>query len=71
TAGIIQLRIGDPFLSSYQYLLYDGEGNLLKSAQITNTITEIELAKYAKGFFILTIKNKNRQLKSFKIVKAK
>ncbi len=67
----IQLKIGDPFLSSYRYLLYDGEGNLLQSAQIQNAVTEIDLGNYPKGFFILTIHNKSRQLKSFKIVKAK
>lgn len=67
----VQLKIGDPFLNSYRYLLYDGEGNLLKSAQIQNAVTEIELSNYSKGFFILTIQNKSRQQKSFKIVKAK
>ena len=71
TANKIQLKIGDPYLNSYRYLLYDGEGNLLQSAQIRNVLTEIELGNYPKGLFILTIQNKSRQLKSFKIVKAK
>lgn len=71
TTNTVQLKIADPFLSSYRYSLYDSEGRLLKSAQIRNTITEIELGSYSRSFFILTIQNNNRQLKSFKIVKAK
>lgn len=67
----IQLKIGDPFLNSYRYFLYDGEGRLLQSAQIRNTITEIELVSYNKGIFILTIQNNSRQVKTFKVVKAK
>ncbi|QNA44580.1 T9SS type A sorting domain-containing protein [Lacibacter sediminis] len=71
TTNTVQLKIADPFLSSYRYSLYDSEGKLLKSAQIRNTITEIELGSYSRSFFILNIQNNNRQLKSFKIVKAK
>ena len=63
TTNAIQLKIGDPFLSSYRYLLYEGEGNRLQSAQIRNTLTERELSHYPKGFFILTIENERGQFR--------
>jgi hypothetical protein len=66
----VRLKIGDPFLKSYQFFLYDAQGNLLKTGQVRNGITEIDLINYPKGIFLLTIKNKGRQTTSFKIVKA-
>ena len=70
TRNSVRLKIGDPFLKSYQFFLYDAQGNLLKTGQVRNGITEIDLINYPKGIFLLTIKNKGRQTTSFKIVKA-
>lgn len=70
TSNSVRLKIGDPFLNNYYFFLYDAFGNLLKSAQVRNETTEIDLTIYPKGIFLLTIKNKGRQATSFKIVKA-
>lgn len=70
TANSVSLTIGDPSLNNYWFYLYDAKGTLLKTSQVRNKITEIELANYPKGIFLLTITKKGRQATSFKIVKA-
>ncbi|WP_300672239.1 T9SS type A sorting domain-containing protein [Soonwooa sp.] len=52
-----------------KYDLYDVSGKLIKSNEILNEETQIDLQKENAGVYILRIFNDNKILKSFKIIK--
>lgn len=66
----VQLKIADPLLNGYTYFLYDVFGNMLKTAQVKDQVTSIELINYPKGIYILQLQNKGRQTTTFRIIKA-
>jgi len=51
------------------YHLYDAHGRIIKKEKITGKNTHIHLDKLASATYFLSVRNKNRTLKTFKIIK--
>jgi len=66
---IVKLRIGKESIAGMQYMLYNMNGNLLMKNRLVGTETEIPFMDLSPAEYILIISDKNKELKSFKIVK--
>lgn len=71
TTDRIILKIDEPLANRYSYSLYSSNGVLLRSDKVAFGSTEIPLAGYSKGIYILEVQSRGQKVKSFKIVKAK
>ena len=72
TADIIQIK---PLLAhdeSYLVELYTVEGKLLKTQSFNfNTTSQIDMTNYDNGTYLLKLKNKENNLKSYQVVKSR
>lgn len=65
----INLKIEKTDLQNLSFQLYDVQGKILFSKQITNSETAILLNEYTSGDYFLKVINNKDELKTFKIIK--
>ncbi len=58
-------------LSQFSYQLLDIQGKILNQEKLRNSITNIKMESLNNGIYFLKILNKQKQLKTYKIIKAK
>lgn len=71
TENIAQLELGgfeipDEGLQAY---LYDGNGKLLQTMNVTEDITRFQIGHYAAGSYFLEVKSGRNSLKTFKVMR--
>ena len=69
TKDFIILKITDTALHNLRYTLFDVNGKAIVSDAITESSTQVQLKYLAIGAYILKVSQKNKALKTFKILK--
>ena len=69
TKDFIVLEIMDKGINDLRYTLFDVNGRAIVSKAITASSTQIQMKYLAVGAYILKVIQKNKALKSFKILK--
>jgi hypothetical protein len=69
TKDFIILKITDRALNNLRYTLFDVTGKSIVSDAITESSTQVQLKHLAIGAYILKVSQKNKSLKTFKILK--
>ena len=70
TTDYLELKVENLQLSELSYKLYDISGKVYQNKEIGNSITKIEMQNLPQGiYFIKVIDTKNKELKTFKIIK--
>ena len=69
TKDFIILKITDTTLHNLRYTLFDINGKAIASSSITESSTQIQLKYLAIGAYVLKVIQKNKALKTFKILK--
>ncbi len=65
------LVIRNTELKNLSYVLVDMQGKVLRQNKITNTSTTIETTSYSNGVYFIKVLDKQKPIKTFKIVKNK
>ncbi len=71
TNDIIKLELKNDTAENLTYQLFDVNGKLLESKKIENTETTISMNNYISSTYFLKVIDKNKGLKTFKIIKNK
>ena len=69
TKDFIILKITDRTINNLRYTLFDINGKAIESDAITAASTAIQMKHLAIGAYVLKVIQKNKPLKSFKILK--
>ncbi len=69
TTRFVELKIEHNEEDNIKYVLTDLNGKILKNGAVQNNIEQINLTDYASGIYFLTVKQDNKQIKSFKLIK--
>ena len=70
TTDYLELKVENLQLSELSYKLYDISGKVYQNKEIGNSITKIEMQNLPQGiYFIKVIDTKNKEFKTFKILK--
>ena len=69
TKDFIILKITDRTINNLRYTLFDINGKSIESDAITAASTAIQMKHLASGAYVLKVIQKNKPLKSFKILK--
>ena len=69
TADNLTLKVSGNEYHRLNYSLFNMEGKLIKQQDVIADITNISLAEFAKGAYIVTISNENKTIKSYNIIK--
>jgi hypothetical protein len=69
TKDFIVLQITDTALDNLRYTLFDVTGKSIVSGSITESSTQVQMKYLAIGAYILKVSQKNKALKTFKILK--
>jgi hypothetical protein len=69
TKDFILLKITDRALNNLRYTLFDVNGKVIASGSITESSTQVQLKHLAIGAYVLKVSQKNKSLKTFKILK--
>ena len=69
TKDFIILKITDSALHNLQYTLFDANGKAIASGLITESSTQVQMKYLSIGAYVLKVSQKNKALKSFKILK--
>ncbi|KAF5062550.1 MAG: T9SS type A sorting domain-containing protein [Bacteroidales bacterium] len=70
TTDYLELKVENLQLSELSYKLYDISGKVYQNKEIGNSITKIEMQNLPQGiYFIKVIDTKNKEFKTFKIIK--
>lgn len=69
TRDIIQLKINGEVDKNLKYLLIDLNGKVLMKANISNSITSIDLSNLSQGTYIFKVMDKEKTLQIFKIIR--
>ena len=64
------LNIKSSMYEDVSYLLYDGQGKLVLSDDLSGTLTQIQVNQLAPGAYSLCINDQTGQLKNFKLIKS-
>jgi hypothetical protein len=70
TVSSLTLAINDYNLDNLQYQLFDVNGRLIRNENISNTSTIIDMQQLQAAVYLLKVIEKNKELKSFKVIKA-
>lgn len=65
------LVIRNTELKNLSYVLVDMQGKVLSQNKIINTSTTIETTSYSKGVYFIKLLDKQKPIKTFKVVKNK
>ncbi len=68
-ANLLVLNINMPDPNSMNYVLSDAKGRILESRNISGSVTDITMASYSTGLYLLKIQKGNDDLKTFQIIK--
>lgn len=69
TTSLIKLNIQNYGLENLNYELFDINGRQIQKQKITSTETPIQLENLASAIYMLQVLDKNKLLKTFKIIK--
>jgi hypothetical protein len=69
TKDFIILKITDSALHNLQYTLFDANGKAIASGLITESSTQVQMKYLSIGAYVLKVSQKNKALKTFKILK--
>ena len=69
SVSTINLNVGEVPVKKLELELFDLQGKLLFSQTITNSLTSIKMEEYNAGSYLLKIKDEQKELKTFKIIK--
>ena len=69
TTASINLNVGSLNFENLQYNLIDFLGKEIQSSKIINAVTQIQMENLPKAIYLLNIWDKNKTLKTFKIIK--
>ena len=69
TKDFIILKITDNALHNLRYTLFDINGKSIASSSITESSTKIKMKYLSIGAYVLKVTQKNKSLKTFKILK--
>ena len=70
TTGLLKLGIDDLRFNDLMYHLFDANGKLLESGNVSGTETNIDLISREPAVYFLKVLRKSEDLKTFKIVKT-
>lgn len=69
TTDFLTMKLNILDFSTYSFELFDKNGRIIKSNKITNSEISISMNGLVPNTYILKISNKNKEVKSFKIIK--
>jgi hypothetical protein len=69
TSDYIVLKISDSSLKNLEYLIFDLNGKSIAKGRISKTETHIKMQHASTGIYHLKVTQKQKVLKSFKIIK--
>jgi hypothetical protein len=69
TTDFVQLKVERHMLTSISYQLYNLQGKLIGSNQLTDIQTGIDMTSLSSATYILKVIQKNTEIKTFKIIK--
>jgi hypothetical protein len=67
--GFVRLKVENYDLEDLSYQLYDMNGTLIQSKKVKGDETQIQLGNNLPGSYLLRITDKNKEVKTFKIIK--
>jgi hypothetical protein len=69
TKDFIILKITDRAINDLRYTLFDVNGKAIASGSITESSTQVQMKHLSIGAYVLKVSQKNKALKTFKILK--
>lgn len=71
TENIAQLQLNgfEIPIGGFRAIIYDGNGKMLQSLNVTDDITPFQIGQYATGTYYLELRDGKRLLKTFKVVR--
>lgn len=69
TTTSVTLKISDYNLENLNYIVFDFRGRLLENKKINLNETQIQMDRYVMGTYLINILDKNKIIKTFKIIK--
>ena len=69
TKDFIILKITDKGINNLRYTLFDVNGKAIASGSITESSTQVQMKYLSIGAYVLKVSQKNKALKTFKILK--
>lgn len=71
TENIAQLQLNgfEIPVGGFRAIIYDGNGKMLQSLNVTDDITSFQIGQYATGTYYLELRDGKRLLKTFKVVR--
>jgi len=71
TENIAQLQLNgfEIPVGGFRAIIYDGNGKMLQSLNVTDDITSFQIGQYATGTYYLELRDSKRLLKTFKVVR--
>ncbi len=69
TTDFLTLKVENYDLKDLSYYLFSMNGNLLESEKIIERKTSISMIEYLRGTYILKVVSKNKEAKTFAIIK--
>jgi len=70
-ASILTLESTFPIEEPHKLFLYSAEGKLILESSLTENAMQLDFSNYAAGTYTLIVNNSERQVASFRIIKAK
>ena len=70
TFDFLQLKVETEKFKDLSYQLYDMNGKLLQNKKITGKLTSIAMSNFVTATYFVKITEGNKEIKSFKIIKA-
>ena len=69
TSDILTISVHDYKNEELQYALYDEQGRLLRTEQISSEQTQITMNSFPRAVYFLNILEANKKIQTFKIIK--
>jgi len=69
TTDLINLSVGNTDTASLSYQLLDYTGRVLSNGKIKNKNTTISMSRYPSAYYLLSVTQDNKTIKTFKIIK--
>ena len=71
TTDQLILSVGTEDYKNLRFVLVDLQGKVLKTDRIINPTSTLDVSKFSNGTYFLRVLSKNKQIKTFQIVKNK
>lgn len=69
TVDYLTLSIAEFEISNLSYQVYDLQGRLLQTQELTGTQTQIDMSNYGASAYFVKVYQDNKEIKTFKIIK--